>query len=96
MFGGAGRRAAEIVVGLFALLGFVCVPLGKKTGFEHLLAIATTDAMRSAAADLSGTVVRARSQLAEAIWPSRSDARERSPSPRLSAEPRPALPRLGR
>jgi hypothetical protein len=37
-----GRRGLELLIALFALLGFFYVPLGKKTGFEHAKAIFST------------------------------------------------------
>jgi hypothetical protein len=37
-----GRRVLDLVIGLFALLGFFFVPLGRHTGFEHLKAIAAS------------------------------------------------------
>ncbi len=37
-----GRRALDLVIGLFAVLGFCFVPLGHKTGFEHAKAIVGT------------------------------------------------------
>jgi hypothetical protein len=37
-----GRRALDLVIGLFAVLGFFYVPLGAKTGFEHVKAIVAT------------------------------------------------------
>jgi hypothetical protein len=40
--GNLGRRLVESVVGLFALLGFVYVPLGRHTGFEHAKAVLST------------------------------------------------------
>lgn len=36
MFLRAGRRAISLATGFFAFLGFVAVPLGGKTGYEHL------------------------------------------------------------
>ena len=37
-----GRRALDLVIGVFALLGFFFVPLGRHTGFEHVRAVAAT------------------------------------------------------
>jgi hypothetical protein len=37
-----GRRALDLVIGLFAVLGFFYVPLGPRTGFEHVRAIVAT------------------------------------------------------
>ncbi len=47
-----GRRAVFSGVVFFALLGFVSVPLGEKTGWRHLQAIAETPAASQALADL--------------------------------------------
>ncbi|MBI3202025.1 MAG: hypothetical protein HYZ29_10815 [Myxococcales bacterium] len=57
-----GRRVLEIGVGLFALLGFAYVPLGKKTGLEHVLAIVATGPAKEAGAELleAGLKLRAR------------------------------------
>ncbi len=43
-----GRRALDLVIGLFALLGFFYVPLGPRTGFEHVKAIVATRPAREA------------------------------------------------
>jgi hypothetical protein len=61
-----GRRALELVVLLFALLGFAFVPLGHKTGLEHVGAILSTDAARQAGRDLLQAMNRLRSRLG---WP---------------------------
>jgi len=52
-----GRRMAESVVGLFAVLGFVYVPLGRHTGFEHAKAVLSTPAAVAAFEDLSTTAL---------------------------------------
>jgi hypothetical protein len=36
------RRALEVCIAFFALYAFVFVPLGERTGFEHLRAILST------------------------------------------------------
>jgi hypothetical protein len=92
VFGVAGRRAAEILVGLFALLGFVCVPLGQKTGFEHLLAIASTPAVLEAAGDMLQAAQRVRTRLLGALATEAVTA----PAPPSSVTPSPVVPRLGR
>lgn len=48
-----GRRLVEGVVSLFAVLGFVYVPLGRHTGFEHAKAVFSTPAAASAIEDLT-------------------------------------------
>ena len=92
MFGIAGRRAAEILVGLFALLGFVCVPLGKKTGLQHLLAIGSTPAVTEAALELWNAAQHARERVTQGL------AQPAAPVPVAppSGSPRPEVPRLGR
>jgi hypothetical protein len=52
-----GRRLVESVVGLFAILGFVYVPLGRHTGFEHAKAVFSTPAATSAIDDLTTTAL---------------------------------------
>jgi hypothetical protein len=92
VFGVAGRRAAEILVGLFALLGFVCVPLGKKTGLQHLLAIGSTPAVSEAAVELWNAAQRARERVTQGL------VQPMAPTPvaPASASPRPEVPKLGR
>lgn len=57
-----GRRVLELGVGLFALLGFAFVPLGKKTALEHLAAIVDTQPAREAGKELleAGDKLRAK------------------------------------
>lgn len=50
-----GRRLVESVVGLFAILGFMYVPLGRHTGFEHAKAVLGTPAAGAAIDDLTQT-----------------------------------------
>lgn len=59
--GNLGRRCFESVVGLFAVLGFLYVPLGRHTGFEHAKAVLSTPAAAAAIED----VTRAAAQLRE-------------------------------
>ena len=94
MFGIAGRRAAELVIGLFALLGFVCVPLGRKTGFEHLVAIVQTPQVVEAASDLVAVGLRLRLKAASILRQLTTEAAE-LPPPTGSARPQPVLPELG-
>jgi len=51
-----GRRAVFSVVAFFALLGFVSVPLGEKTGWAHVQAIAATPAASRAIEDFKDGV----------------------------------------
>lgn len=57
-----GRRALEIGVGMFALLGFCFVPLGKKTALEHVKAIVATGPAKEAGKELleAGLKLRAK------------------------------------
>jgi len=71
VFGIAGRRIAESVVALFALLGFAFVPLGKKTALEHSLDIFTTPAAKDAWAELSLATGRLRDKLVATVIPTR-------------------------
>jgi hypothetical protein len=63
MFGLAGRRVAEALVALFALLGFALVPLGRKTALEHTRDIFTTPAALNAFRELGGAAMRLREKL---------------------------------
>jgi len=89
VFGLAGRRVAEAVVALFALLGFAFVPLGRKTALEHTLGIFTTPAALDAWHELGDATSRLRDKLFSAVMP-----------PRVATEPlaptgaKPELPRL--
>ena len=68
-----GRRALEIGVGLFALLGFAFVPLGKKTALEHVKAIVATEPAKEAGRELWAAGDRLRTKLFESL-PSRDGA----------------------
>ena len=90
VFGIAGRRIAESVVALFALLGFAFVPLGKKTALEHSLDIFTTPAAKDAWAELSLATGRLRDKLLSTVMPSKASEQALEPS---GARPElPALP----
>ena len=67
MFGLAGRRVAEALVALFALLGFALVPLGRKTALEHTREIFSTPAALNAFRELGGAAVRLREKLTGAL-----------------------------
>jgi hypothetical protein len=62
--GNFSRRLLEAGVGLFALLGFVYVPLGRLTGFEHACAVFSTPAASAALEDVmqSALALRQRAQ----------------------------------
>jgi hypothetical protein len=63
--GNLGRRLAEGAVGLFALLGFLYVPLGRHTGFEHARAVFSTPAASAAIADVTSSVLLLRRRAVE-------------------------------
>jgi len=100
--GNLGRRLVEGVVGLFAILGFVYVPLGRHTGFEHAKAVFSTPAAASAIDDLTTTALdlrqRALDFVSGRLSPAAiSDAEPSPPSPKPHAaarEPRPVPPKL--
>jgi hypothetical protein len=48
-----GRRAIGLVTGLFALLGFIAVPIGERTGYEHVKAVLGTPEGREAVAAIA-------------------------------------------
>ena len=62
-----GRRALEIGVGLFALLGFAFVPLGKKTGLEHVKAIIATEPAREAGREMLAAGEKLRAKILESL-----------------------------
>jgi hypothetical protein len=84
VFGIAGRRIAEALVALFALLGFVFVPLGQKTAFQHTLAIFSTPPALSAFRELAGTVLQLRDKVVEAVMPTSAP----------KDQPKPEIPKL--
>jgi hypothetical protein len=85
-----------MVVGLFALLGFVCVPLGHKTGFEHVKAIARTSAAREAAGELAQAVLWARTRVLGILGSESTDQEPAPPPPPPQKDgPKPKVPRLG-
>lgn len=97
MFGTMGRRAIESVVGLFAVLGFGCVPLGSKTGWEHTLALVRTAPAQDAAAGLVRAFARARARVVSVLpAPDGESGAPQLPRPNPSTAPvRPVPPRLG-
>lgn len=64
-----GRRLLELGLGLFALLGFAFVPLGKKTGLEHTKAIFATEPAREAGRELAEAGQKLRDKMLEAAIP---------------------------
>jgi hypothetical protein len=67
VFGNVGRRLVEGVVSLFALLGFLYVPLGHHTGYEHARAVLSTPAASAAIEDLSAAALRLRVRAVELV-----------------------------
>lgn len=57
----------EGVVSLFALLGFLYVPLGHHTGYEHARAVLSTPAASAAIQDLTEAAVRLRVRAVELV-----------------------------
>lgn len=57
----------EGTVGLFALLGFVYVPLGRHTGLEHARAVLSTPAATAAIDDLASSVLALRQRATDFI-----------------------------
>jgi hypothetical protein len=93
LFGLAGRRIAESIVALFALLGFAFVPLGQKTALEHALDIFTTPAAKNAWIELGGATARLKDKVINTVLP----RRESAPTPPIGATPEvPALPNKAR
>lgn len=98
--GNIGRRCCESVVGLFAILGFLYVPLGHHTGFEHAKAVLSTPAASAAIEDLTAAASSLRQRAVELVTgqapasapplPEQATAR----TPRPEARPRPVPPKL--
>ncbi len=92
LFGIAGRRLAESVVALFALLGFAFVPLGRKTALEHTRDIFTTPAALNAWHELGAAAARLRDKLISTVMPAKTAEQPLAPT---GAKPElPALPGL--
>lgn len=92
VFGVAGRRIAEGIVALFALLGFAFVPLGKKTALEHTRDIFTTPAALNAFQEIGAAVARLREKLVETwLSPKSSGSTGETTG---SDGPKPEVPRL--
>jgi hypothetical protein len=83
----------EGTVSLFALLGFLYVPLGQHTGFEHARAVLSTPAAQAALSDVAGAVLALRTRVMELVTTQVSAPPSPEPvSP--SKEPRPIPPKL--
>lgn len=102
MFGNVGRRLVEGVVSLFALLGFLYVPLGHHTGYEHACAVLSTPAASAAIEDVTNAALGLRRRALGFITgrvppPTREGDEVRSTSERdrrNSSAPRPVPPKL--
>ena len=81
MVGRYAHRALDLLILLFAGLGFFYVPLGNHTGFEHARAIVSTGASTRALAELTLAFERVRSRVLGAGE---------------GSEPKPEPPRFGR
>jgi hypothetical protein len=98
------RRLVESVVGLFAILGFLYVPLGRHTGFEHAKAIFSTPAASDAIDDLTRTALDLRQRALAFVTGSLSttpggtgpspQAQASPKAPPPASEPRPVPPKL--
>ena len=91
--GTLGRRALEGTVSLFAVLGFLYVPLGQHTGFEHARAVLGTPAARAAVQDLTGAALALRTRVLELATARVSPPVAEGPAA-PAKEPRPIPPKL--
>ena len=87
-FGNLGRRLAQSVVGLFAILGFLYVPLGRQTGFEHARAVLSTPAAAAAIDDLTTTALSLRQRALDFVT-------GRLSAPAAPGDPGPSAPGIG-
>jgi hypothetical protein len=95
--GDLGRRLLQGGVGLFAVLGFVYVPLGRHTGLEHARAVLGTPAARAAVEDVTLAVLRLRQTAVELVagrQPVRARSGEEHGVRPGGVEPRPVPPKL--
>jgi hypothetical protein len=81
VFGSTARRIVETVVVVFALLGYAFVPLGKRTAFEHTVALLRTAPAHEAAAGFVGTLEKGRALLVRALTPTPPDEAAALPLP---------------
>jgi hypothetical protein len=78
------RRALELLVAFFALYAFIFLPLGEKTGLEHLKAIVATKEAQHAGAELK----TAGSQMLSELLDFKADPYRGDPVlPKLGAAP---------
>jgi len=98
------RRLVESVVGLFAILGFLYVPLGRHTGFEHAKAIFSTPAASAAIEEVTTSAWGLRQRAVDFVTArlsatpsgSENDAPNSQVSPKTHGheQPRPVPPKL--
>lgn len=67
MFGRFVRSVAEIAVLLFAAYAFFRVPIGKKTSWEHLVAIFSTEPAREAVRDYKAAGEELRDEIVQRV-----------------------------
>ena len=67
MFFAAGRRLFTLVVVTFACLGFMTVPVGTKTGYEHVKTVLATPEAERVAESLGVWANRLRASLATRV-----------------------------
>jgi hypothetical protein len=95
VLGNVGRRLVEGTVGLFALLGFLYVPLGHHTGFEHARAVLSTPQAAAALEDLTKAALGLRERAVELFTSHLSpQAPTELEPPDKKAGPRPVPPKL--
>jgi len=89
--GTLGRRLLEGGISLFAILGFVYVPLGRHTGFEHARAVFSTPAASAAFEDLAQAALDLRGRALKLLTGQQPiEAQPTKPG----HEPRPVPPKL--
>ena len=91
-----GKRAIDLTVVLFAVLGFASVPLGEKTGLEHVRSILSSPQAQQAKRDIITTLKSLREQILpsqQALKPRRTP-RSTELSSEPSSQPKPIPPRL--
>jgi len=86
VIGKLGRRAIDLAVVLFALLGFAFVPLGRHTALEHVVAIFSTGPAHDAGHELVEATNRLKRRLLGGLHgdtvPSAEPPSNAAPAPR--------------
>jgi hypothetical protein len=96
VFGRLIVRVLDVAIASFAILGFVCVPLGQQTGLEHLRNVLETPAATQAAEGLADALGRAKHLIVDSLR-SLIDAdpnSEPQPQPQPAQQPLPSQPPL--